>query len=74
MAFGFESSTKVVKKLPVAPSARYQFVDGRVTPADSWPPLKVGVPNYMARSAAPAKVNATWAPNDWLTSSGIEPA
>jgi hypothetical protein len=35
VAFGFDSSTKVVKKLPVAPSAGYQFVDGRVTPADS---------------------------------------
>ena len=74
MAFGFDSSTNVVKKLPVAPSARYQFVDGRVTPADSCPPLKVGVPKYIARSAAPAKAKVTWAPNDWLTSSGIEPA
>ena len=28
--------------------------DVRVTPADSWPPLKTGEPKYIARSAAPA--------------------
>ena len=54
VSVGFATSTNVVKKLPVAPSARSQCVDGAVAPADAWPPLQNGdVPKYIARSAAP---------------------
>ena len=74
VALGFDTRTNVVKKLPVAPSARNQSVAVRVAPADSCPPLNVGVPKYMARSAAPAKVKVATAPNERFTSSGISPA
>ena len=63
-AFGFAISTNVVKNVPVAPSARNQSVAGVVSPADSWPPLNVGVPKYIARSATPGCVNVTTMPND----------
>ena len=69
---GFASSTNVVKKEPVAPSARNQRVEGSFTPADSCPALNTGVPKYIARSAAPGCANVTAMPNDRLTSSGIE--
>ncbi len=60
---GLMSRTKVVKKLPVAPSARNQSVAGAITPRDPWPALKIGVPKYIARSAAPAMSKVTTVPN-----------
>ena len=75
VAFGFASSTNVVKNAPVAPSARNHSVAGRLTPADSWPPVKSGwLPKYIARSAAPADDKVTMVPNAWFTSSGMSPA
>jgi hypothetical protein len=49
---GFASSRNVLKKLPVAPSAKNQCARGCVTPALSCPPRK-GMPpveKYIARS------------------------
>ena len=51
VAPGLASSMNVVKKRPVAPSARNQLVDGAFTPADSWPPLK----NRACRSTSHAR-------------------
>src|SRR5262249_3457031 len=50
---GFASSRNGSKKLPVAPSAKNQWLAGCGTPALSWPPAKgwPGFEKYIARSA-----------------------
>ena len=54
---GFCTRTQVSNPSPVEPSARYQVLEGPVTPTESWPPIVVSSPPAKRISAA-SRLNA----------------